>query len=47
MTGCHLATKPSSPPATASQPAAALAFMLAAPAVNPIVLMATAVAFPG
>ena len=29
------------------QPAAAVAFMLAAPAVNPIVLVATAVAFPG
>jgi uncharacterized membrane protein YraQ (UPF0718 family) len=29
------------------QPAAALAFMLAAPAVNPVVLVATAVAFPG
>ena len=29
------------------QPAAALAFMLSAPAVNPIVLVATAVAFPG
>jgi len=28
-------------------PAAALAFMLAAPAVNPVVLVATAVAFPG
>jgi uncharacterized membrane protein YraQ (UPF0718 family) len=28
------------------QPAAALAFMLAAPAVNPVVLVATAVAFP-
>jgi uncharacterized membrane protein YraQ (UPF0718 family) len=29
------------------QPAAAVAFMLAAPAVNPVVLVATAVAFPG
>src|SRR4030095_10454403 len=29
------------------QPAAALTFMLAAPAVNPVVLVATAVAFPG
>jgi uncharacterized membrane protein YraQ (UPF0718 family) len=29
------------------QPAAAVTFMLAAPAVNPIVLVATAVAFPG
>jgi uncharacterized membrane protein YraQ (UPF0718 family) len=28
------------------QPAAAVAFMLAAPAVNPVVLVATAVAFP-
>jgi uncharacterized protein len=28
-------------------PAAALAFMLAAPAINPVVLVATAVAFPG
>src|SRR5207248_4326133 len=28
-------------------PAAALAFLLAAPAVNPVVLTATAVAFPG
>jgi uncharacterized membrane protein YraQ (UPF0718 family) len=29
------------------QPAAAVTFMLAAPAVNPVVLVATAVAFPG
>jgi uncharacterized membrane protein YraQ (UPF0718 family) len=29
------------------RPAAALAFMLAAPAINPVVLVATAVAFPG
>jgi uncharacterized membrane protein YraQ (UPF0718 family) len=28
-------------------PAAALAFMLAAPAINPVVLVSTAVAFPG
>jgi uncharacterized protein len=29
------------------QPAAAVAFMLAAPAVNPVVLVASTVAFPG
>ena len=31
----------------ASPPAAALAFLLSAPAINPVVLVATAVAFPG
>jgi hypothetical protein len=33
--------------ATGSEGAAALTFMLAAPAINPVVLVATAVAFPG
>ncbi len=33
--------------ATGTPPAAALTFLLAAPAINPVVLIATAVAFPG
>jgi uncharacterized membrane protein YraQ (UPF0718 family) len=33
--------------ASGAQPAAALAFLLSAPAINPVVLTATAVAFPG
>ncbi len=32
---------------SASRPAAAFAFLLSAPAINPVVLVATAVAFPG
>jgi uncharacterized membrane protein YraQ (UPF0718 family) len=49
LPGCECASVPIAGRLTARgvQPAAALAFMLAAPAVNPIVLVATAVAFPG
>ena len=49
LPGCECASVPIAGRLTARgvQPAAALAFMLSAPAVNPIVLVATAVAFPG
>jgi uncharacterized protein len=49
LPGCECASVPVAGRLTARgvQPAAAVAFMLAAPAVNPIVLVATAVAFPG
>jgi uncharacterized protein len=49
LPGCECASVPIAGRLTARgvQPAAAVAFMLAAPAVNPIVLVATAVAFPG
>jgi uncharacterized membrane protein YraQ (UPF0718 family) len=49
LPGCECASVPIAGRLCARgvQPAAALAFMLAAPAVNPIVLVATAVAFPG
>jgi uncharacterized protein len=49
LPGCECASVPVAGRLTARgvQPAAAVTFMLAAPAVNPIVLVATAVAFPG
>lgn len=49
LPGCECASVPVAGRLTARgvQPAAALTFMLAAPAVNPVVLVATAVAFPG
>ena len=49
LPGCECASVPIAGRLTARgvQPAAAVTFMLAAPAVNPIVLVATAVAFPG
>jgi uncharacterized membrane protein YraQ (UPF0718 family) len=49
LPGCECASVPVAGRLTARgvQPAAAVAFMLAAPAVNPIVMVATAVAFPG
>jgi uncharacterized membrane protein YraQ (UPF0718 family) len=49
LPGCECASVPIAGRLCARgvQPAAAVAFMLAAPAVNPIVLVATAVAFPG
>jgi hypothetical protein len=49
VAGCECASVPIAGRLCARgvQPAAALAFMLAAPAVNPVVLVATAVAFPG
>jgi uncharacterized protein len=49
LPGCECASVPIAGRLTArgAQPAAAVAFMLAAPAVNPVVLVATAVAFPG
>ena len=49
LPGCECASVPIAGRLCARgvQPAAALAFMLAAPAVNPVVLVATAVAFPG
>jgi uncharacterized protein len=49
LPGCECASVPIAGRlgARGVQPAAALAFMLAAPAVNPVVLVATAVAFPG
>jgi uncharacterized membrane protein YraQ (UPF0718 family) len=49
LPGCECASVPVAGRLTARgvPPAAALAFMLAAPAVNPVVLVATAVAFPG
>jgi uncharacterized protein len=47
--GCECGSVPIAGRLTArgAAPAAAFAFMLAAPAINPIVLVATAVAFPG
>jgi uncharacterized protein len=49
LPGCECASVPVAGRLTARgvQPAAAMAFMLAAPAINPVVLVATAVAFPG
>jgi uncharacterized membrane protein YraQ (UPF0718 family) len=49
LPGCECASVPVAGRLTARgvQPAAAVAFMLAAPAVNPIVMVATEVAFPG
>jgi uncharacterized membrane protein YraQ (UPF0718 family) len=49
LPGCECASVPvaGSLVARGVAPAAALAFLLSAPAVNPIVLVATAVAFPG
>ena len=49
LPGCECASVPIAGRLTARgvPPSAALAFMLAAPAVNPVVLVATAVAFPG
>ena len=49
LPGCECASVPVAGRLCARgvQPAAAVAFMLAAPAINPIVLVATAVAFPG
>jgi uncharacterized membrane protein YraQ (UPF0718 family) len=49
LPGCECASVPIAGRLTTRgvPPAAALAFMLAAPAVNPVVLVATAVAFPG
>lgn len=49
LPGCECGSVPISGRlmARGAAPAAALAFMLAAPAINPIVLLSTAVAFPG
>jgi uncharacterized membrane protein YraQ (UPF0718 family) len=49
LPGCECASVPIAARLRAGglRPAAALAFMLAAPAVNPVVLASTAVAFPG
>src|SRR4029450_1431594 len=49
LPGCECASVPIAGRlgARGVEPAGALAFMLAAPAVNPVVLVATAVAFPG
>jgi uncharacterized protein len=49
LPGCECGSVPISGRMVArgAPPAAALAFMLAAPAINPIVLLSTAVAFPG
>jgi uncharacterized membrane protein YraQ (UPF0718 family) len=49
LPGCECASVPIAGRLCARgvEPAAAVAFMLAAPAVNPVVLVATAVAFPG
>ena len=49
LPGCECGSVPIAGRLTASgaSPAAAFAFMLAAPAINPVVLVATAVAFPG
>ncbi len=49
LPGCECASVPIAARLAARgvTPAAALAFMLSAPAVNPVVLVATAVAFPG
>ncbi|HEX8859407.1 MAG TPA: permease, partial [Actinomycetes bacterium] len=49
LPGCECASVPIAARLAAGgvTPAAALTFMLAAPAINPVVLVATAVAFPG
>lgn len=49
LPGCECGSVPISArlAAAGAPPAAALAFMLSAPAINPVVLVATAVAFPG
>lgn len=49
LPGCECGSVPIAGRLTAhgAAPAAAFAFMLAAPAINPVVLVATAVAFPG
>ena len=49
LPGCECGSVPIAGRLTANgvSPAAAFAFMLAAPAINPVVLVATAVAFPG
>ena len=49
LPGCECASVPvaSGLMARGVEPAAALAFLLASPAINPVVLVATAVAFPG
>jgi uncharacterized protein len=49
LPGCECASVPIAARLRASgvSPAAAFAFMLAAPAINPVVLVSTAVAFPG
>ena len=49
LPGCECASVPIAARLAAGgiAPAAALAFMLSAPAINPVVLVATAVAFPG
>jgi uncharacterized membrane protein YraQ (UPF0718 family) len=49
LPGCECASVPVAARLRAGgvRPAAALAFMLASPAINPVVLVATAVAFPG
>ena len=49
LPGCECGSVPIAGRLTArgATPAAAFAFMLAAPAINPVVLVATAVAFPG
>jgi uncharacterized membrane protein YraQ (UPF0718 family) len=49
LPGCECGAVPIAGRLTArgTPPAAALAFMLAAPAINPVVLVSTAVAFPG
>ncbi len=49
LPGCECASVPLAGRAVAAgvTPAAALAFLLAAPAINPVVLVSTAVAFPG
>jgi uncharacterized protein len=49
LPGCECASVPIAARLRAGgvQPAAAMAFMLAAPAINPVVLVSTAVAFPG
>jgi len=49
LPGCECGSVPIAGRLTAqgAMPAAALAFMLAAPAINPVVMVATAVAFPG
>ncbi len=49
LPGCECGSVPIAGRLTAAgaTPAAALAFMLSAPAINPVVLVATAVAFPG
>jgi uncharacterized membrane protein YraQ (UPF0718 family) len=49
LPGCECGAVPIAGRLTArgAPPAAALAFMLAAPAINPVVLVSTAVAFPG